>query len=94
MFLTMVALYNMELHQMNVKAAYLSGELKCEGENIYMHIPEGVTIQEQPEVKMVCQIVKELYSLKQSAQLWHKKLIGLMLEEGFYTLNTDSSILI
>ena len=69
MFLAMVALYNMELHQMNVKAAYLSGELECEGENIYMRIPEGVTVQEQPGVKMICQIVKGLYSLKQSAQL-------------------------
>ena len=44
MFLAMVTSYNMELHQMNVKAAYLSGELECEGENIYMHIPEGVTV--------------------------------------------------
>ena len=94
MFLAVVTLYNMKLHQINVKAAYLSSELECEGENIYMHISEGVTIQEQPGVKIVCWIVKGLYGLKQSAQLCHKKLIGLMLEEGFYTLNTDLSILI
>ena len=54
---------------MNVKAAYLSDELEHKGENIYMHIPEGVTVQEQPGVKIICWIVKGLYSLKQSAQL-------------------------
>ena len=44
MFLAIVALYNMKLHQMNVKAVYLSSELKCKGENIYMCISEGVTV--------------------------------------------------
>ena len=44
MFLAIIASYNMKLHQMNVKAVYLSGELKHKRENIYMNISEGVTV--------------------------------------------------
>ena len=67
MFLVLVTLYNLKLHQMNVKAAYLSGELDCKGENIYMCVSKSVTVTDSN--KMTCQIVKELYRLKQSARL-------------------------
>ena len=67
MFLTLVALYNLKLHQIDVKAVYLSGELDCERKNIYMCVLKGVTVRDSD--KMACQIVKELYRLKQSARL-------------------------
>ena len=66
-FLALVTMYNLKLHQMNVKAAYLSGELNCKRKNIYIHILKSVTVTESN--KMTCQIVKELYRLKQSARL-------------------------
>ena len=92
MFLALMASYNLELHQMDVKAAYLSGELDHKGENIYMCVPKGVTVMD-PD-KMACRIVKGLYGLKQSARLWHKKLTGLMKTEGFQAMNADPSILV
>ena len=52
MFLALMALYNLKLHQMDVKAAYLSGELDCERENIYMCVSKSVTVRD-PD-KMAC----------------------------------------
>ncbi len=67
MFLALVALYDLKLHQMNVKAAYLSDELERERKSIYMCISKDVTVK-QPD-RMICRIVKRLYGLKQSARL-------------------------
>ena len=83
MFLAMIASYNMKLHQMNVKVTYLIRKLKSEREKIYMCISESITVQQSVRVKIICWIIKELYRLKQSARLWHKKLVKLMLKHEF-----------
>ena len=67
MFLTLMTLYNLKLHQMNIKAAYLLEELDCKEENIYIHVLKDVTVTDLN--KMTCQIIKELYRLKQSVRL-------------------------
>ena len=77
---------------MDIKAAYLSGELDCKRENIYIHILKSVTVTDSN--KMTCQIVKELYRLKQSARLKHKKLTSLIKTEGFQAININLSILV
>jgi len=43
---------------------------------------------------MTCQIIKELYKLKQLVKLWYKKLISLLISEKFQIMNADLSILI
>jgi len=67
MFLILMTLYNLKLHQINVKVTYLLRNLKSEKKNIYMYISKNVTVKQSD--KMMCWIVKELYKLKQSAQL-------------------------
>ena len=52
MFLTLMTLYDLKLHQIDIKAAYLSGELNCERENIYIHVLKGVTVMNLN--KMAC----------------------------------------
>ena len=44
MFLVLMTLYNLKLHQMNIKAVYLSEELDCKEENIYICVSKGVTV--------------------------------------------------
>ena len=44
MFLILMTLYNLKLHQMDVKAVYLLEELNCEEKNIYMHVLKSVTV--------------------------------------------------
>ena len=62
-----MTLYNLKLHQIDIKAAYLSEELDCKRENIYMCVLKSVTVTDLN--KMAYQIVKELYRLKQLVRL-------------------------
>ena len=59
MLIAIAALHNLEIHQMNVKATFLNGELD---EEIYMEQPEGFIVLGKE--KKVCRLVKSLYGLK------------------------------
>ena len=61
MILTIAALRNLEVHQMDVKTAFLNGDLD---EEIYMEQPEGHVALGQE--RKVCKLVKSLYGLKQA----------------------------
>ncbi|KZV33478.1 hypothetical protein F511_38517 [Dorcoceras hygrometricum] len=58
--LTIAALRNHSIHQMDVKTAFLNGDLE---EEIYMEQPEGFSAPGQEN--KVCKLVKSLYGLKQ-----------------------------
>ena len=60
MLIAIASLYNLEIHQMDVKTAFLNGELD---EEIYMEQLEGFSIPAKE--KKVCKLVKSLYGLKQ-----------------------------
>ena len=53
MQIDIAALYNLEIHQMDVKTAFLNGNLN---EEIYMEQPEGFVVPGQE--KKVCKLVK------------------------------------
>ena len=57
--LALTAHYNLEVHQMDVKSAFLYGELD---EEIYLNLPDG--FQDQGDEDMVCRLLKSLYGLK------------------------------
>jgi hypothetical protein len=56
------------IHQMDVKIAFLNGELDKE---IYMKQPDGFVAPGQE--KKVCRLKKSLYGLKQAPKQWHEK---------------------
>ena len=58
MLIAIAALYNLEIHQMDVKITFLNGELD---EEIYMEQQEGFHVPGQE--KKVCKHVKSLYGL-------------------------------
>ena len=60
--LVLAAHYNMEIHQMDVKAALLHGELK---ETIFMHAPNGFPTKTPGHVWC---LKRSLYGLKQAAR--------------------------
>eukprot|EP00253_Pinus_taeda_P031288 PITA_31288 len=72
--LALVALLDLELQQLNVKTAFLHGDLD---EEIYMEQPEGFV--QHRNKKFVCRLKKSLYGLKQSPRQWYKKLDSFML---------------
>ena len=57
----------MFIYMMNAQNTYLNSELDKE---IYMEVPEGV----ENANSSVCLLLKSIYSLKQSASLWNKKI--------------------
>ncbi|KAG7598335.1 Reverse transcriptase RNA-dependent DNA polymerase [Arabidopsis suecica] len=83
--LAIVAQEDLELEQLDVKTAFLHGELK---EKIYMAPPEGYESMFKPNE--VCLLNKSLYGLKQAPRQWNEKFDNYMTEIGFTRSNYDS----
>jgi len=78
---------------MDMVAAYLSGEFN--DEKIYIRVPQGITVRKNPDgFKMVCKLRRGLYGLKQSEQVWNKKLIGILKRKSYSQINGNPSILV
>ena len=85
--LAMVALFDMELEQLDVKTAFLHGELE---ETIYMTQPEGHFVKGKEDY--VCKLKKSLYGLKQSPRQWYKRFDKFMLSLGYFRSTYDSCV--
>jgi hypothetical protein len=66
--LSLAASHGLLIHHMDVKTAFLNGELE---EEIYIDQTDGF-IAKGHEGK-VCKLLKSLYSLKQAPKQWHEK---------------------
>jgi hypothetical protein len=66
LILAIVANLNLELYQMDVKTAFLNGELD---EEIYMDQPVGFVAKGQE--RKVCKLKRTIYGLKQSSRQWY-----------------------
>ena len=77
---------DMAVHQMDVKTAFLNGELE---EEIYMEIPQGL---EGASDGQVLRLRRSLYGLKQSPRCWNKRINDFLEEQGFMRLRTDSAV--
>ena len=87
--IAIASLNDMEIHQMDVKTAFLNGELD---EEIYMEQLEGFVVQGQEN--KVCKLVKSLYGLKQAPKQWHEKFDHTMLSHGFKINECDKCVYI
>ena len=82
--LGLVAIEDMELVQMDVKTAFLHGDLE---EDVYMKQPEGF---EQPgQEELVCKLSKALYGLKQGSRQWYQKFDAFMRSQKFKRSQED-----
>jgi len=70
--------FNWEIFQLDVKSAFLHGELK---EEVYVRQPEGF-IREGEEEK-VYKLRKALYGLKQAPRAWYSRIEAYFLKEEF-----------
>jgi len=88
--LVMAAAKDLELHQIDIKGAYLNGELTVR-EVIFMQQPPGY--HAPGSVKLMCRLRKTLYSLKQSGRRWYQKLVEIMLTHpGFAHCDVNQAI--
>ena len=76
--LAMVAHQDLELEQLDVKTAFLHGELE---EDIYMAQPDG--FQGPGKEEYVYRLKKSLYGLKQSHRQWYKRFDTYMIQLGY-----------
>ena len=79
--------HDLEIHQMDVKTAFLNGSLDCE---IYMSQPEGFVDPDRPN--HVCKLKKSIYGLKQSARCWNITLDEYLKSVGYHKSNADGCI--
>eukprot|EP00253_Pinus_taeda_P003179 PITA_03179 len=80
------ASFKWEVHQMDVKSAFLHGDLH---EEIYMEQPTGFI---KTNSSLVCWIKKSLYGLKQAPWSWYAKMDSFRLETSFPRCHFDNTV--
>lgn len=85
--LQIVAAEDLEFEQLDVKTAFLHGELE---EVIYMSQPEGYEVEGRED--WVYLLKKSLYGLKQSPRQWNQKFNDFMISRGFTRSSVDSCV--
>ena len=78
LLLALATLEDWHIHQMDVKSAFLHGELE---EEIYMEQPVGFVTAGSEH--LVCRLQKALYGLKQASRAWNVQFHGVLCELGF-----------
>nr|GEV92685.1 zinc finger, CCHC-type [Tanacetum cinerariifolium] len=81
LLIAMTSIHNLIIHQMDVKTAFLNGELE---EEVYMNQPLGFIMPGNNN--KVCKLIKSMYGLKQALKQWHQKFDEVVLSNG-YLLN-------
>ena len=86
--LALAAAADYEIHQMDVKTAFLNGDLD---EDIYMQQPDGHRA-DGAKADHVWKLNKSLYGLKQAGRAWNQKIHTALVELGFTSLHSDSCV--
>ena len=73
LFLSMATMHSWPLFQLDIKNAFLHGDLAKE---VYMEQPLGFVAQ--GEFGLVCKLCRSLYSLKQSPQTWFSQFSSMV----------------
>ncbi|CAL8997966.1 unnamed protein product [Prunus brigantina] len=84
--LALAASQSWPLHQMDVKNAFLHGDLK---EEVYLKLPSGMPTSSPNDV---CKLKRSLYGLKQAPRVWFEKFRSTLLGFSFTQSQYDSSL--
>ena len=85
--LSLAAMHNWPVFQMDVFNAFLQGDLH---EEVFMVLPQG--FGSKGEISKVCRLKKSLYGLKQASRQWNIKLTTALVESGFQQSKHDYSL--
>ncbi|KAJ9512226.1 hypothetical protein QJQ45_012781 [Haematococcus lacustris] len=86
--LAKAAAEDMEVHQVDVDAAFLNGQLEP-NEIIYVQQPEGFV---EGSHNIVCKLQKALYGLRQAPRAWHARLKQVLEGMGFRASESDPAL--
>jgi hypothetical protein len=85
--MALVAHFDLELQQMDVKTTFLNGDLE---EEVYMKQPEGFPSSDGEQ--LVCKLKKSLYGLKQASRQWYLKFHNVISSFSFVENIMDQCI--
>ena len=85
--LGLAASLDLEIEQLDVKTAFLHGDLQ---EEIYMQQPESFKVKGKKDY--VYKLKKSLYGLKQAPRQWYRKFDSFMGEQGFKKTTMDHCV--
>nr|GEZ35959.1 retrovirus-related Pol polyprotein from transposon TNT 1-94 [Tanacetum cinerariifolium] len=88
-FLVYAAHKNMVIYQMDVKTAFLNGNLR---EEVYVSQPDGFVDQDNPN--HVYKLKKALYGLKQAPRAWYDMLSLFLISQDFSKGSVDPTLFI
>jgi hypothetical protein len=86
--LAVAAAKDYEIHQVDIKTAFLNGELE---EEVYVTQPPGF---DNGNPHIVCKLRKALYGLKQAPRAWHKTLNEKLATMGYGVCKSDAGVYI
>eukprot|EP00253_Pinus_taeda_P006390 PITA_06390 len=89
MFLALSSFQKFKVYQMDVKYAFLNGDLE---EEVYIEKLDGFILRNDP--KLVCRIKNALYGLKQAPRAWYYHLDKCLHQQGFSKGSFDSNLYI
>ncbi|XP_058722251.1 uncharacterized protein LOC131594177 [Vicia villosa] len=75
------------LYQLDVKSAFLIGELK---EEVYVQQPQGFVTKGQE--KKVYKLKKALYGLKQAPRAWYSEIVSYFIQQGFQRSQSEHTL--
>ncbi|VVA40491.1 PREDICTED: Retrovirus-related Pol poly from, partial [Prunus dulcis] len=87
--LSIAAMNQWKLRQLDVKNAFLHGDLE---EEVFMKQPPGFEDSTHPQ--FVCKLKKSLYGLKQAPRAWNAKFTGYLPTLGFKSSHSDPSLFV
>ncbi|RVW71744.1 Retrovirus-related Pol polyprotein from transposon TNT 1-94 [Vitis vinifera] len=87
LLLSMAAMRSWPLYQLDIKNAFLHGDLV---EEVYMEQPPGFVAQ--GESGLVCRLRRSLYGLKQSPRAWFNRFSSVVQEFGMFRSTADHSV--
>ncbi|KAJ0781817.1 putative RNA-directed DNA polymerase [Helianthus annuus] len=87
--LSLAVLNDWKLHQLDVKNAFLNGNLT---ETVFMEQPPGFIHPQYPN--HVCRLTKALYGLKQAPRAWFQRLSTFLTSYGFTCSRADTSLFV
>ncbi|GKD47680.1 retrovirus-related pol polyprotein from transposon TNT 1-94, partial [Tanacetum coccineum] len=88
-FLAFAAHMNMVVYQMDVKTAFLNGNLR---EEVYVSQPDGFVDSDNPN--HVYKLKKALYGLKQAPHAWYDMLSSFLISQHFSKGSVDPTLFI
>ena len=85
--LSLAVNFDWSLHQLDVKNAFLNGELE---EEVFMCVP--LRFENVYGLDKVCKLKKSLYGLKQSPRAWFDRFGKVVKEQGYCQSQTDHTM--